>query len=99
MEKILKQILAKIDGMESKMDGMESKMDGMESKMDGMESKLNELYERKDKIDESHEWLSAMHYSNQVHKAEVDRLNLKVATVEGALVGMSNSLDPFKKAQ
>ena len=88
MEKILKQILTKLDGIESKVNELYERKD-----------KIDELYERKDKIDESYAWLSAMHHSNQVHKAEIDQINHQIATIEGALTGVADSLEPLKKAQ
>ncbi|MDA8211958.1 MAG: hypothetical protein M0021_08785 [Clostridia bacterium] len=85
MEKILKQILAKLDGLESD--------------VKGLKPQVEEIYSLKPKIEESHEWLGALYEANRHHKAEIDRLDHKVATVEGVLNGMANSLEPIKKAQ
>lgn len=46
MEKILQQILNRLDSMETKMDSMEVKMDSMENKMDSMETKMNSVETR-----------------------------------------------------
>lgn len=91
MEKTLKQILAKLNGMESD-------IKGLKSDIHDIKPKVNDLYERKVKIDESHEWLEALHHNSQVHKAEVDQINHKIVTIEGALSGVANSLEPLKRA-
>jgi predicted nucleic acid-binding Zn-ribbon protein len=40
MEELLKQILARLEGLESKVDSIESKVEFIESKVDSIESKM-----------------------------------------------------------
>jgi len=86
MEKILQQILTELKNLSEDINGIKPKVD--------------ELYGLKSKIEESHEWLSALHHNSQVHKAEMDQVQHKIAVIEGALIGAANSLlEPLKKAQ
>ncbi|KAB7665873.1 hypothetical protein [Bacillus sp. B1-b2] len=51
MEKILQQILNRLDSMETKMDSMEVKMDSMETKMDSMETKMGSMEVKMDSME------------------------------------------------
>ena len=102
MEKFLKQILAKLEDMESDIKGLKTDVGGIKPKVEELytlKPKIEELYALKPKNEESHQWLSALYHNSQVHKAEIEQMNHKVATIEGVLTGVANSLEPFKKAQ
>jgi len=71
----------------------------MESDLKEIKPKVEEIYSLKPKIEESHQWLSALRYSSEFHKAEVDRMDNKVALIEGVLQGFDKSLEILKKAQ
>ena len=51
-QEILKQILSKLDSMETKMNSMETKMESMETKINSMESDIKELKDGQERIEE-----------------------------------------------
>lgn len=53
----------------------------------------------KPKLDESHMWIRTLIENKDFQKAELDKLQHKVAVVEGVLHGFADSLEPVKKAQ
>lgn len=69
------------------------------NKLDSLEADVKELKQLKPKIEESHQWLEALYTADRFHKADIDRLEHKIATVEGVLNSVANSLEPIKKTQ
>ena len=53
-EYLAKNIMVKIDGLESKIDGLESKIDGLERKMGGLERKINFAIQKQEIMERSH---------------------------------------------
>ncbi|MCI6190271.1 MAG: hypothetical protein MR691_10090 [Clostridium sp.] len=51
-QELLKQILSKLDSMETKMNSMETKMESMETKINSMESDIKELKDGQERIEE-----------------------------------------------
>lgn len=49
--------------------------------------------------DEHGQMLRAILENKEVNKAEMDKLQIKVATVEGVLNGFANSLDSIRRTQ
>ncbi|MDA8235349.1 MAG: hypothetical protein M0Z31_11205 [Clostridia bacterium] len=89
----------KVDSLESRFDRLETKVDNLEGRIDNLENKVDELYSLKPIIIESHQWLSTLIENKEFQKAEMDRLEHKINTVEGVLTGFDKSLDTLKKAQ
>ena len=75
----------RFDGLETRFDGLEARFDGLEPKFDVLETRLNGLELRQDEI---YQVVKAIEHSNQVHKAELDSLNLRIAHTEGTLTGI-----------
>lgn len=88
MEKLLKEILAKLNNLEEDM------KDFKQSKV-----MIKEIYDLKPKIEESHRWLSTLVEYKEIQKAEMDSLKIDVAKVTGVLKGFDNSLELLKKAE
>ena len=51
-QEILKQILSKLDSMETKMNSMETKINSMETKINSMEGDIRELKDGQERIEE-----------------------------------------------
>lgn len=88
MEKILKEILAKLNNLEEDIKDLKQ-----------LKPMVKELYDVKPKIEESHRWLSTLVENKEIHKAEMDSLKVDVAKVTGVLKGFEKSLDLLKKAE
>ena len=72
MEKLLREIIQKINTLETTVLGIK---------------------------DEHGHMLRAILGNKEVNKAEMDKLQIKVATVEGVLNGFANSLESIRKTQ
>lgn len=78
MERILKEILEKLEGLSSDVKEMKPRLD--------------ELHSLKPKIEESHEWLGALYDANKFHKADIDQVQLKIAKIEGTIKGAAKQV-------
>jgi len=104
MEKILHQILAKFDNFESDVKELKHLVTGLTTVVTGHDKSIKELTTvvnevLKPKVDESHKWIRTLIENKDFQKAEMDKLQHKVAVVEGVLHGFADSLEPVKKAQ
>ena len=88
-QELLKQILSKLDSMETKMNSMEDKMNSMETKMNSMETKINsmesDIKELKDGQERIEEKIEAIYYQTAnltEFKTEVNMKLDKLCDVE-----------------
>lgn len=88
MENILKEVLAKLNNLETDIKELRQ-----------LKPMVKELHDLKLKIEESHRWLSTLVENKEVQKAEMDSLKHDVVRVTGVLKGFDNSLDLLKKAE
>ncbi len=88
MENILKEMLAKLNNLETDIKELKQ-----------LKPMVKELHDLKPKIEESHRWLSTLVENKEVQKAEMDSLKYDVVRVTGVLKGFDNSLDLLKKAE
>lgn len=92
----------KIDGIESRLDKMDGRFDKVEyrldkiesqtGKIDGIEGRLgnieNDVSVLKLNREEDSRILRALEHNAEVHKAELDNLNINLAKLSGELKGM-----------
>ncbi len=88
MEKILNEILAKLNNIESDVQELKK-----------LKPMVKEIYDLKPKIVESHRWISTLVENKEVQKAEMEALKINVAKVTGVLKGIDNCLELLKEAK
>lgn len=89
LEKLLQEILAKLNNIEADVKQMKPKIDENYREIKGLTPK----------IEESHRWLSALSENKEMQKAELDSLKHELTRVSGVLKGFDNSLELLKKAE
>ncbi len=117
VEKILNQILTKLDNLESDVKELKPLVNEDHKIIKEIASSVKEhdniikeiassvredhkaIKELKLKVDESHQWIRTLVENKDIQKAETDKLQHKVAAVEGVLQGFANCLEAVKKAQ
>ena len=77
-EYLAKNIMVKIDGLESKIDGLESKIDGLERKMGGLERKINFFIQKQERMEKRY---------NEMEENQQKRLN----NIENELKSIKNN--------
>ena len=88
MEKILNEILAKLNNIESDVQELKK-----------LKPMVKELSDLKPKIEESHIWIGTLVENKAVQKAEMEALKINVAKVTGVLKGFDNSLGLLKEVK
>ena len=81
-QELLKQILSKLDSMETKMNSMEDKMNSMETKINSMESDIKELKDGQERIEEKIEAIYDQTANLTEFKTEVNMKLDKLCDVE-----------------
>lgn len=81
-QELLKQILSKLDSMETKMNSMETKMNSMETKINSMESDIKELKDGQERIEEKIEAIYYQTANLTEFKTEVNMKLDKLCDVE-----------------
>ena len=106
LKKILTKV-EKIDGIESRLDKMDGRFDKVEyrldkiesqtGKIDGIEGRLgnieNDVSVLKLNREEDSRILGALEHKAEVHKAELDKLNINVAKLSGEVKGVRRDIN------
>ena len=83
MEKVLQEILSTVKTLVSKVDKLDSKVDKLDSRVGSLETK----------VDENTQILRALEHKADIHKAELDKLNIKVTKIDGKLVNITDDIN------
>ena len=76
-------LLVRDDGMDKETKGM---LDLILNKLNAMETRQDEIYQV----------VKAIEHTNQVHKAEIDSLNIRVSHAEGTLSAVGDAFNKRK---
>jgi chromosome segregation ATPase len=102
MEKVLEQILEKLNNMETeqkeqgkKLSSLDSKVTGLDSKVTGMETDIKLI---KTQQSEQGEILQAVRHAQEVQKAQNDKFEIEIAQLSGKMDQGFNDVVEVQKA-
>ena len=104
MEEILKEILRRLDGIQTqtneRLDGIDNRLDGIDGELKEIRANQTQTNGRLDLIEsqqsENTQLIKALLHASEVHKADIDNLTHAVARVEGEVKELRNDLSAIE---
>ncbi len=93
MKNMFDLILNKLGTIDGRLDAIDQRLDAMDQRLDAMDQRIFSLERRQDEI---FEVVKAIEHSNQVFKAEMDSVNLRISHVEGTLNAVGETINKRK---
>ncbi len=103
MKPRIQKLEAYVEVLKSDVADMKPRIQKLEADVEVLKSDVKDLHAiaegMQPRMDESRTWIRTMLERQEVHNAETDNLKFKVSTVEGALKGVADSLEPIRIAR